>query len=119
MSVRLRQVLIYLLVLHYKLRSKSRKVLLVRSKALFILCLTYTSYFIGRLILNKNCSLNNQTTNYLLICKISFYLGSLAFCNKAFLLRIKKKNDINGHRLMVDLSSSKRFVSIRIRLAVL
>ena len=25
---------------------------------------------------------------------------------------------INGHRLMVDLSSSKRFVSIRIRLAV-
>lgn len=30
----------------------------------------------------------------------------------------RKINKINGHRLMVDLSSSKRFVSIRIRLAV-
>ena len=30
-----------------------------------------------------------------------------------------KYNLINGYRLMVDLSSSKRFVSIRIRLAVI
>ena len=32
---------------------------------------------------------------------------------------LKRIHNIYGHRLMVDLSSSKRFVSIRIRLAVI
>ena len=46
-----------------------------------------------------------------------FYSGSF-FIKKNYKVGIKEIVKINGYRLMVDRSSSKRCVPIRIRLAV-